>query len=438
MKPSLFALLLLAGCAAHSPAPTRATASSLAFEEKWIDSAPVQSFRSGNKEQDLATLKNVWKEIGNGDPLDFSAYIELFPDKFRLVDPKNTQGLIDDLILKILSTDSGKASFCFLSSSKAGFVPYYLGVSKAAAKKIKQVCANQKVTKTQKQFFVMMNSVAFPLDIPGQRQKRLFFVVSESGAPKIEAYSTKENTSVFFLNRNEITEANLIRILSHELAVSYDQFVSVAKMNDPVTWETGLSVLFDKPPFTGSGPYTHFKKPGNENALRCALNDPAIRYALTTERAFRFEDKIITELGLPSPALATKTGCADAVRRWLPVFPEIFPLVRSEVDKSLGFLESQCGEEEPGRPLSKRPIPEWAKVFDKMRERLLNPADPQRIAFVNSRIRTLEETFLEPKNGGQPQQLCEFMLEPRVGPRQPAYYGGGPRPRAGGWSAGEE
>ncbi len=430
----LAATVLLVNCTSPERAGRQPTSTPL-LSEKVIDSAPIRMLQSGNKSADEAALIKLFREIGKKDGNDFLDYITLFPARFRLIPETQTQGLVDNLVTKIIQTDTGKKSFCFLTSDDAKYIPYYLGVSKDAAKEIKKICAGQPMSATQKIVFTNMRSTVFPGDSPAQRQKKIFFLVSESGAMPVEAFSTKENTSLFILLREELNETQLLRMISHEFAMSYDQLVFAAQMTELSTWETGISIIFDKTMFSlEDGHYsTFFKKPNNQDEIRCAMNDPALKYAMAAERAFRFEDKIMSDLGIDSPTIGAPGKCAEAINRWLPSFPSMYPAVVTEVKRTLGFLENHCGEVEDGIPLSDRPILKWGAVFQRIEDRLLNPSDPKRVEFLKSRLRTLSETILEPKDGSPPQPLCEFLLNPKVGPRYVGFYGGGPRPRPGGW-----
>lgn len=154
---------------------------------------------------------------------------------------------------------------------------------------------------------------------------------------------------------------------------------------------------------------------------------------MATERAFRFEDRISRELGdAVSPSLAVNGTCRASVGRWISVLPDIHRAVRFDLNAVAGFLESRCGERE-GEPLSQRSVLEWGPVLERIKLRLLQPENPERQRFLRERIGTLENTKLEFLDGSGAIGLCELLLEPRVGAQDAGYFGGGPRPRAGGW-----
>lgn len=453
--------------------PTRRTASAptlLSYEE--FEALPIRSFRTSDpKKNDEAAIK-AFKDIGHKHA-EFLNYMNLFPEKFRLADKKLTARLTDDLVRKLFESETGRISFCFLTSAEEKFISFYLGVSKAAGKELRKTCApyNKKLTNAQKHMFQNMRSTLVPGTDPSQRQKRMVFVISESGPMEIEAYSTRENTTLFFLERAAFTEANLVRVLAHELAMSYDQLNRVGHNMNIETWQDGMAVIFGLPLFGQGGYSTYFKKTANEQAIYCALNDLPVKYALATERAFRFEDQISRELALDSLTLSgPDLSCEENVRRWLPAVPAYADVIDFDLGSAVIYLESSCGEVLDGRPTSERndhlmeevmrqggkaikDLPkskqkeyterrkkaflqdskEREAVFQRIQARLIDPADPERRRFLTERIGTLAGTTLEPKNGGSSVNLCEFLLEPHVGPRHTGFLGGGPRPRAGGW-----
>lgn len=476
MLPVLILSTALAACSHPStkiPEPVRKTASAptlLSFEE--FEALPIRSFRTNDpKKNDEAALK-AFKDIGHKDA-EFLHYMYLFPAKFRLADKKLTARLTDELTKKVFESETGRQSLCFLTSAEENFIPYYLGVSKAAGKELRKTCApyNKKLTDAQKHMFRNMRSTLVPGTDPSQRQKRMVFVISESGPMDIEAYSTRENTTLFFLERSAFTEANLVRVLAHELAMSYDQLSRVGHNMNIETWQDGMAVIFGLPLFSQGGYSTYFKKTANEQAIYCALNDLPVKYALATERAFRFEDQISRELGLDNLTLGSPSAsCEENVRRWLPAVPAYTEMIDFDLSGAVIYLESNCGDTLDGRLISERndhlmaeverqggkaikDLPkakqheyterrkeaflrdskEHTALYKQLQDRLLNPADPQRRPLLSERIATLKNTMLEPKAGGAPVNLCDFLLEPRVGARHTGFLGGGPRPRAGGW-----
>jgi hypothetical protein len=478
MLPVLALSMALAACShqsAKQPEPVRRTASAaptlLSPEE--FEALPLRSFRTDDpKKNDEAALQ-AFKDIGHKDA-EFLHYMYLFPAQFRLAGKKLTARLTDELTKKIFESETGRVSLCFLTSAEEKFTSYYLGVSKALAKDLRKTCApyNQKLTDAQKHMFRNMRSTLVPGTNPSQRQKRMVFVISESGPMDIEAYSTRENTTLFFLERGAFTEANLVRVLAHELAMSYDQLTRAGHNMNIETWQDGMAVIFGLPLFSPQGGYsTYFKKTANEQAVYCALNDLPVKYALATERAFRFEDQISRELGLDNLTLGgANLSCEENVRRWLPAVPAYTEMIDFDLNGAVIYLESKCGETLDGRPVSEhndhlmaevqrqggkaikdlpkakqqeymerrkeafiRDSKEHTKLYKQLQDRLLDPSDPNRRPFLAERIATLKNTTLEPKNGSAPQNLCEFLLSPRVGARHTGFLGGGPRPRAGGW-----
>jgi hypothetical protein len=477
MLPILVLSMALAACShpAKQPEPVRRTASagsSTLLTPEEFESLPLRSFRTDDPKKNNAAALKAFKDIGHNDA-EFLHYISLFPTQFRLADKKLTARLADELTKKIFESETGRLSFCFLTSAEEKFISYYLGVSKAVAKNLRKTCApyNRRLTDAQKHMFRNMRQVMIPGADPSQRQKRMIFVISESGPMDIEAYSTRENTTLFFLERSAFTEANLVRVLAHELAMSYDQLTRVGHNMNIETWQDGMAVIFGLPLFSKEGYSTYFKKTANEQAIYCALNDLPVKYALATERAFRFEDKISRELGLDELTLSgPNLSCEENVRRWLPAVPAYTEMIDFDLSSAVIYLETKCGEMLDGRPVSEhndhlmaevrrqggkaikdlpkakqkeymerrkeafiRDSKEHTVLYQKLQNRLLDPANPERQTFLAERIGTLKNTTLEPKDGSAPLNLCEFLVEPHVGARHTGFLGGGPRPRAGGW-----
>src|SRR5262249_28840242 len=135
----------------------------------------------------------------------------------------------------------------------------------------------------------------------------------------------------------------------------------------------------------------------NVYEVNCALRDPGIRYALATERAFRFENRIVKELGLeaqspPVPTADFKTTIA----RYSLLYKEFARVIAWESMK----YEAACG-----------------KLVDSERQ---------------ERAELLSGIVLRFTGSGQTRPMRDLLVEPQVGPFQPDFDGGGPRPRMGG------
>jgi hypothetical protein len=195
-------------------------------------------------------------------------------------------------------------------------------------------------------------------------------------------------------------------VFSHELAISYDQLGALVPMFPTESWEKGLQTVFPdlSPPI--------FKIPDHLAELRCALRDPAIRYAAAAERAFRFEDQVIADLGLSavSPPLALHASCERILGERAVQISPLGPSLENEI--SAGLFREECGGVD-----------------------LLKDAD--RTKTLVSRIKLVAATTLEFAQNGRRLSLCELILPVHIGPRQPDNLRhSGPRPRAGGWNDG--
>lgn len=429
---SFVAVFSFAGCSASAPiAPadfSRVPASEPLLPEGYLEGSPVIDWDKLGAKKLSQEQAAFWRRVVGDRGVDFRAYSNLFPKRFRIVPGEDVQDLVDRVTQKLFTTPTGRKSLCFISTADDKFVRDYLGVSLTAARAIRKACSWERVSDAQKHMFRNMRE-RFLNTPPSKRSKRILFLFPEGKPPAIEGFTTKENTTLYLVMENELSEAKLVRMFAHELAMSYDQFNRIAQLTDPTTWQTGLAVAFDKKIFSRV-----FRDLRDEDPIRCAVRDPALQYAMATERAFRFEDQITRELGYGNnPTLAVNGTCRASVERWLPVLPDIYSTVEFDVDSVVGFLESNCGETEGGRPLAQRNIMEWGPVLDRIKQRLLRPADQTRKKYLRQRIATLENTRLDFLDGSGQIGLCELLLEPRVGAHDAGYFGGGPRPRAGGW-----
>ncbi|MGZ3662023.1 MAG: hypothetical protein ACXVCK_18115 [Bdellovibrionota bacterium] len=434
---SLIFSLAISSCA-HDPVTRTPSSAPELIDPRIIDAHPVLLSTHSERLSDDPAMLALSKTLG-GPLSDFYDYRNLFPRRFRLITGAEIQPLLDTLLEKIFSTTLGKKSFCFLAADDEKYIRFFLGASPTTGHKLKQACAAFPLSAQQMRAFrSMIFNPTGPLPPPPRQSKKFLLLVSEDPSPPaIEGFSTASDTTLFVFTRSDLTELNLLRTLAHELSMTFDQLSHLANSSVSQTWETGLPLVFDQPPWAPTGGYsTIYETPANQNALRCALRDPALRYAAATERSFRFEDALIAELGLSaqSPPLATGKDCRDSLPRWIPVFPLIFDVVRHQVMNETSFFERTCGETEPEVPATGNSLKDAEARVEALIDRFGNLKDPVRRRFLDARLADLESTTLRFKSNGKNQALCDLILNPKVGPIFPdAENDGGPRPRAGGF-----
>lgn len=339
------------------------------------------------------------------DSVNFYKLRYLLPTRFRLADGKQFQPLIDDVMLKLAESPSGRKLLCAFAADRAEDVQGYFQVSASAAARIKQGCAGVKVSDAVKGRLRAMRYANPPLfPDPAVPHKKFVFIFSEDGRPGVEAYTTTRNVSYLVLNRETMNPDHLLRTMAHELAISYDQLSRTAYLMDPITWEEGIQEAFDR----RFGETTFADKSKAEvQELKCAYRDPALKYAATSQRAFEFEDAVVNELGEAgrSPPVATKGTCGQILARNSVLLQGLTRAVSWET----GVYEGHCGK------LEKDP--------------------KKRLQQLLARIRTLEKIELRDKRTGKTVKFCDLVLQPRLGPNQLDIYSGGPRPRMGGWES---
>ncbi len=334
-------------------------------------------------------------------PYEFVKRRALLPAKFRILDETRLQQTVDFVVTKLLETEAGRVGLCPFSQAREAQA--YLGVSAPAVARIAERCKSVKASPVKLHAVRNMAARMLPGDPPVHPAKRYVFIVSDEAKTPIQSYTSKDNVTYFVFMRGELSAPTVIRAFAHELAISYDPLQRLAYLIDPTTWQQGLNLIY------GRGAYepAQFREfPRQQMAsIKCAIRDPVLRYAAASERAFRFEDAIIRELGLEktSPAVASYGGtCAKAIRRNILLISGIANAIAWETDR----YQIYCGR--------------------------FGATGGSRVSEVLNRLETIAETRITPVKGGKDQSLCELLIAPKVGPMMPDLDGGGPRPRMGG------
>ncbi|MGZ3693064.1 MAG: hypothetical protein ACXWQO_02435 [Bdellovibrionota bacterium] len=390
-----------------SSLPMRAVAS-LAEEYDFSDIVKFPLFeRPGTKATFAMSDDSPLVKKMNTDRASFSRLRYLLPNKFRIADGKQFQPVIDDAILKMASTEAGKQAVCVFSVDGIKDVEMYLGVSTAAAKKVRDACVGRNYSEAAVGRLRVMREVRLPFfPIPLVPAKKFVFLFSESGRPEIEGYSTKNNTTYLVLSPESQNAASISRLVAHEIATSYDQLSRLGYLANPSSIEDmGVNLAFGLP----NGEYV-FENPSRADLekMKCAFRDPAIRYAASAQRAFNFEDAVRSELGDKTRAAATGSCSEILAKNSL-----LLQAMARTVSWDTGWYDSQCG-------IAKTPAARMKEIL--------------------SRVKTVAATRLPCKNteacgDKKEMSLCELLLHPRIGPFSADLDSGGPRPSmGGGWS----
>jgi len=345
----------------------------------------------------LNGLPQVGRAAAHADA-EFNA---LLPDRFYFANPTAVQPLIDQLLTHMFASLTARTAFCPLAGQSPNDLHGFLGASPATAIALAKMCGPIKLTNDQQRLLNAMKA-HMPGEDTHQPSKTYALAVSANTLPPIEGFSAQTGTTLIVVNKNEFNEPHLLRILAHELAISFDQLGPLDPAFDTEDWEFGLNAVF--PAANGQ----IFDTPDNLKDLRCAVRDPAVRYGAAAERAIRFEDAIIAELNLSpqSPPLALHDSCARIIGKRAI---SISPMAKTVVDETdRGMFREECGVE-----IQK---------------------DALRAQTLVARIQLVADTTLHFRSNGQALNLCQLLTEPHVGPRvaEPRRHSG-PRPRIGGW-----
>lgn len=341
-----------------------------------------------------------------GSPVGFLADADLkglLTSRFRFAQRRELQVLVDVLTERLFASKTIREKLCFLGSLKNSDFSHFLGVSKDGALELERLCAQIPVTRFDRDRLKIMKS-QMPGDATFQRPKEFALILSLSDTPVIEGFTTREGLTVIALHQRDYSFEHLLRIWIHELAISFDQLSEMAPLTGRL-WSLGLNEVLGFPRMMDPP----LREGLSAKDLRCALRDPAIRYALAAERAFRFEDRIIDELGFltESPALGLRNlSCAQVIGRRAVQISPIADFIRWET--SMGLFYEECD-------------------IDLLK-------DARRTETLVKRINTVASAHLQLSPAEPEKALCDIILEPHIGSRIPDNIRhGGPRPRVGGW-----
>lgn len=161
--------------------------------------------------------------IRKREELNAREYQPLLPERFRFADQVAGKPIADQITLRIFDSASARESLCFLSSFEIKEMSLFLGVSSAAAQGIKKKCAGYSVRESDRGVLRAMAVRILGDSRTNQRAKEYAFLFATVGEPAIEGFTGRDGLTLIIVNENEASEARLVRILAHELAMSFDQ-----------------------------------------------------------------------------------------------------------------------------------------------------------------------------------------------------------------------
>ena len=401
--PQLLAIVALTAAYSHSVSPDlRTPASADPFAK--VAKLPVQQRPNTNETLALPSDSALYRAL-NTDRATFYRLRYLLPDRFRLAQGPEFQPLIDEAMLALAASETGKEAICVFSVDSARDVQTYFQVSAGAARKIRAGCAGRSYPPAVvHRLRVMREVVPLIQPVPLVPPKKFVFIFSESGRPSIEGYTTKNNTTYLVLHPETMNTAAIQRLMWHEIAMSYDQLSRLGYLLNVETIEDmGVNLAFGKRVQDSKT----FALPTSKQLkhMRCAFRDPAPRYAAAVQRAFLFEDAIAAEVG-GSPAVATVGSCARVLARNSVLLQQMSRVVAFDT----GWYKVSCG-------IATDPVARVEEILE--------------------RINVITSTELPCQDraacGGRARMpLCDLLLQPRIGPHAADLDGGGPRPRMGG------
>lgn len=299
---------------------------------------------------------------------------------------------------EIFRTETGRQALCPFVKTDSTF-KLYIGDFPEIRAEIRARCGNKYDNPVLLGIVRAMSSMMPGDPGPSAPVKKYSFIGPAGDMASIASFTNKANHTFFLILRKEMSGPLLIRALAHELAMSYDQLARLGYLIDPTRWDQGLNAAFKQPIY---GDPVFESTGGTVAEVSCALRDPGIRYALATERAFKFEDKIAAELNLDTRTYSV-SSFRGTVDRFAQLYLEFTGVIHWETMK----YEVACGK--------------------------LAKADKERALQIEKRAQILERIELQNTRTKEKSRLIDLLIEPYVGPFLPDLDGGGPRPRMSGW-----
>ncbi|MGZ3718721.1 MAG: hypothetical protein ACXWR1_10295, partial [Bdellovibrionota bacterium] len=227
-------------------------------------------------EADSFSALNPLVRAMNTDPILFKRMRYLLPPKFRIADGTKFQPMIDDAIVNLAGTDAGRKAVCPFAANSEKDVQSYFQVSANAAHVIRAGCAGYSVPPALVHRLRMMSEVMPPFQPePQVPPKKFIFLFSDSGPTEIEGYTAKNNTTYLVLSQENMNRDSLQRMISHEIAMSYDQLSRLGYLLNPQSIEDmGVNFAFGK---EIADPHVFVDPPMKQvEQMKCAFRDPAL------------------------------------------------------------------------------------------------------------------------------------------------------------------
>jgi hypothetical protein len=309
----------------------------------------------------------------------YSQLVPLLPTQFyiRLSEGNEEyQALIDQAFLVLSQAPSMKAICHNLLNAKPELISSLYGVSAPTAQLIANDCRNFKGT---------LESVPSKRLFP----RKYVFVFSPDAGLYLDSWTNTIANVYLFIKPQEINEQRFLRILVHELAIALD-------FKEQLALGARKSADAKLPEIPG------FENKTYECHPSAVLRNPIVKYSFSAVRAFKFENKVMSELGFGLP-VEPKKSCSQEFVDNLPFIASLTKALRIEeiFSQQVSSPNTRCERENSLSLLQKSQM------------------------LMNSKLE-----FSDSHTVG----TCDYLVEPQLSLWTFSATEGGPRPRIGnGW-----
>ncbi len=312
----------------------------------------------------------------------YAQLVPLLPSQFyiRLSEShEEFQSLIDQAFMVLSQAPSMKAICHNLLNGKSELISSLYGVSAPTAQRIANDCGNVKGTME-----IAPKKRIFP--------RKYVFVFSPDPGLYLDSWTNTIANVYLFINPREINDQRFLRILVHELAIALD-------FKEQVALGARKSADAKLPEIPG------FENKSYECHPAALLRNPIVKYSFSAVRAFKFENKVMSELGFDLP-MEPKKSCSQEFVDNLPFIASITKALRIEeiFSQQVSSPNTRCERENSLSLLQQIQM-------------LMN----SKLEFSDSRT----------------VSTCDYLAEPQLSLWTFSATEGGPRPRIGnGWGGG--
>jgi hypothetical protein len=301
----------------------------------------------------------------------------VLPKEFKIIGSYENLAagnLVDNAYRRILSTKTGK-NICddIFNGGTSKEISNILGVSTT------KVCKRnpKKISNTH-------------IDRGIRDDGEWYFILIKDKLHPIQSWTNNKNLTFVFITENDLNTEFFLRVFSHEMALKLDgkERLGVYSFNENMP----ENISFD------------LKK---QCQINYALKNPIIKFALSTIRATKIENKILSELGFSSENKIK--SCKQNILEYAYPLGQVLSILHTSLEVSLSYLAEECNRSDK-----------------KTVEQIV--ATP-----ISKSIETIETNSFNTSKGVV--NICEYMSEPLLRSFPPTALSSGPKPRVtGGWS----